>query len=171
MNNKIRYIVIDVDGTLTDAGIYYDECENELKKFCTRDGVGFLVAHYLDIKLIVLTGRECAATTRRMKEMKIDYIFQDVHNKHDFLKKIMEENGIQKDELAYIGDDINDLYAMSLAGFIGCPADGCQQVKKRADYISSIKGGCGVFRDVMEYIVGNEKWEKAVKEIYEKFQI
>ena len=77
----IEYIVIDVDGTLTDAGIYYDEHGNELKKFCTRDAAGFFAAKILGIKTIILTGRECAATLRRMQELKVDHIVQNVKDK------------------------------------------------------------------------------------------
>ena len=71
MDRKIKYLILDVDGTMTDAGIYYDEHGNELKKFCTKDAAGFFAAHNVGIKTVVLTGRECKATTRRMSEMKI----------------------------------------------------------------------------------------------------
>ena len=71
---EIKYLVIDVDGTMTDAGIYYDEHGNELKKFCTKDAAGFFAAHQAGMEILVLTGRECAATTRRMTEMKVDYL-------------------------------------------------------------------------------------------------
>ena len=74
--HRIRYLVIDVDGTMTDAGIYYDEHGNELKKFCTKDAAGFFTAKQTGIKIMVLTGRECAATTRRMQEMKVDFLVQ-----------------------------------------------------------------------------------------------
>ena len=71
---KIKYLIIDVDGTMTDAGIYYDDHGNELKKFCTKDAVGFFAAKQAGIKTMVLTGRECQATTRRMAEMKVDFL-------------------------------------------------------------------------------------------------
>ena len=99
---KIKLIVIDVDGTMTDAGIYYDEHGNETKKFCTKDAAGFFAAHQVGMKIMVLTGRECAATTRRMTEMKVEYLFQNVKNKVKFLKKFMVENNISKEEVAYI---------------------------------------------------------------------
>lgn len=164
---NIKLIVIDVDGTMTDAGIYYDENGNELKKFCTKDAAGFFVAHSVGIEIMVLTGRECAATTRRMTEMKVEYLFQNVKNKADFLKRFMEQHGIKKEEVGYIGDDLNDLPSMLLAGYIGCPADSCPEIKKVADYISGINGGNGAVRDVIEHILRESgQWDKAVTDVY-----
>lgn len=167
MKNEIRYLVIDVDGTMTDAGIYYDEKGNELKKFCTKDAAGFFAAHQIGIKIMVLTGRECEATTRRMKELKVDYLFQNVKDKKEFLEKFMEENKIKKNQMGYLGDDLNDLPAMQLAGFIACPKDSCQEVRSIANYISREKGGQGAVRDIIEWMLrGSNEWDAAVKEVY-----
>lgn len=164
---NIKYLVIGVDGTMTDGGIYYDENGNECKKFCTKDAAGFFAARKLGIKTMVLTGRECGATMRRMKELKVDYLYQNVKDKKNQLSRFMKENDIKTDELAYIGDDLNDLPPMQLAGFIGCPADSCEEIKRRADYISSVKGGYGAVRDVIEHLFReNGQWEKAVCGIY-----
>lgn len=164
---KLKYIVIDVDGTMTDAGIYYDDNGNELKKFCTKDAAGFFAAHKVGIKIMVLTGRECKATTRRMTEMKVEYLCQNVKNKVDYLKKFMEKNNIKKDEIGYIGDDLNDLPPMMLCGFIGCPIDACEEVKTIADYISCVRGGDGAVRDVIEHLLReSNEWEEAVADIY-----
>lgn len=152
-NMPIKYIVIDVDGTMTDGGIYYDEHGNELKKFNTRDAAGFFAAREAGIKTIVLTGRKCAATERRMTELKVDYLFQDVKEKATFLQQFMKEHDITKEEIAYIGDDINDLQSMKLVGLIGCPADACEEVRRIADVISVKEGGCGAVRDVIYKIL------------------
>lgn len=166
-NKRIKYFVIDVDGTMTDAGIYYDEKGNELKKFCTKDAAGFFAAHQVGMKIMVLTGRECAATTRRMNELKVDFLYQSVKNKLDFLKLFMVENNISKNELAYIGDDLNDLPSMKLAGFVGCPADSCAEILEIADYVSPIKGGQGAVRDIIEYVLREYgEWEMAIAEVY-----
>ena len=111
---KIEYFVIDVDGTMTDAGIYYDDSGNELKKFCTKDAAGFFTAHAVGMKIMVLTGRECKAVTRRMQEMSVEFIFQNIKDKKNFLISFLKEHGIEKEQLGYIGDDLNDLPAMSL---------------------------------------------------------
>lgn len=164
---RIKYLIIDVDGTMTDSGIYYDEQGNELKKFSTKDAAGFFAAHKIGIKTIVITGRECAATTRRMQELKVDYIFQNVKDKMTFLKTFMNERNIAKEEVGYIGDDLNDLPSMLLAGYVGCPADSCIEVIEIANYVSPIKGGHGAVRDVIEHILRERgEWESAVAEIY-----
>lgn len=95
----IRFLIIDVDGTMTDSGIYYDENGNELKKFCTKDAAGFFVAKVSGIKIMVLTGRECKATKRRMQELKVDYIEQGVVDKVNFIKNFMKENNLKKENL------------------------------------------------------------------------
>lgn len=164
---KIEYLIIDVDGTMTDAGIYYDEHGNELKKFCTKDAAGFFAAKKAGIKVMVLTGRECAATTRRMAEMKVDYLVQNCKDKIAYLTEFMKENNITGGQMGYIGDDLNDLPPMGLCSFAGCPADACKEVKVRADYVSDVKGGYGAVRDIIEHMLRERgEWEKATAEIY-----
>ena len=165
--NKIKYLIIDVDGTLTDAGIYYDENGNELKKFCTRDAAGFFAAHQVGIQIVILTGRECAATTRRMKEMRVEYLIQNCKDKVNYIQDFMKENNINREEMGYLGDDLNDLPGMSLCGFVGCPADACAEVKEKADYVSGIKGGYGAVRDIISYLLKERgEWEKAISKVY-----
>lgn len=164
---KIKYLVIDVDGTMTDAGIYYDEHGNELKKFCTKDAAGFFAAHQAGMEILVLTGRKCAATTRRMTEMKVDYLVQNCKDKVRYLNQFMEEKGITRDELGYLGDDLNDLPGMQLCGFTGCPADACTEIKEYADYVASVKGGEGAVRDIIEYMLRvRDEWDWCVNRVY-----
>lgn len=164
---NLQYLVIDVDGTMTDGGIYYDEYGNEIKKFCTKDAAGFFAAHQSGIKIMVLTGRECKATTRRMTEMKVEYLFQNVKNKKDFLASFMKDNGVAKEEIGYIGDDLNDLPPMKLCGYVACPADACEEVRKIADYVSPVKGGYGMVRDVIEHLLReSHEWKDAVSCVY-----
>lgn len=164
---KIKYLVIDVDGTMTDAGIYYDEHGNELKKFCTKDAAGFFAARKAGIQIMVLTGRECAATTRRMKEMKVDFLVQDCKDKLTYLKQFMQEHGICAEEIGYLGDDLNDLPPMSLCGFAGCPKDACPEVRERADYVSTVNGGYGAVRDIIEQLLRTlGEWERITHEVY-----
>ena len=164
---EIKYLVIDVDGTMTDAGIYYDEHGNELKKFCTKDAAGFFAAHQAGMEILVLTGRECAATTRRMTEMKVDYLVQNCKDKVSYLIQFMEEKGMTKDELGYLGDDLNDLPGMKLCGFVGCPADACAEIKEYADYVATTKGGEGAVRDIIEYMLRvRDEWDWCVNRVY-----
>lgn len=164
---NIKYLIIDVDGTMTDAGIYYDENGNELKKFCTKDAAGFFAARKAGIQVMVLTGRECAATTRRMQEMKVDYLVQNCKDKVNYLAGFMQEHQISKEEIGYLGDDINDLAAMGLCSFVGCPEDSCVEVRGRADYISGVKGGHGAVRDIIEHMLRvRGEWETIMDELY-----
>ena len=163
----IKYLIIDVDGTMTDGGIYYDENGNETKKFNTKDAAGFFAAREAGIKTIVITGRECFATAKRMKELKVDFLFQNIRNKYSFLCEFIKEHKIAKEELGYIGDDLNDLQSMNLAGFVGCPNDASPEIKKRADYISVKTGGNGAVRDVIEYILRKRsEWDDCIINIY-----
>lgn len=164
---NIKYLFIDVDGTMTDAGIYYDEHGNELKKFCTKDAAGFFAARQAGIKIMVLTGRECAATTRRMQEMKVDYLVQNIKDKISYLDNFMKENHISFEEIGYLGDDLNDYAGMKAAGYAGCPADACEEIKAICDYVSPVKGGQGAVRDIITYLLKQRgEWEQAVEAVY-----
>lgn len=163
----IKLLIIDVDGTLTDGSIIYDDMHNEIKKFCTRDGAGFFAAKEAGIQTMVLTGRECKAVTRRMQEMKVDFLFQDIKDKASFLKEFCSKYGYKKEDLGYIGDELNDLSAMILCGFVGCPADSCPEVIAIANYVSKKKGGDGAVRDVIEYLLREAgSWDNIVAKIY-----
>ena len=161
IGKNIKLFVIDVDGTLTDSGIYYDSMGVETKKFSTRDAAAFFVLKQLGIKTMILTGRSSAATEKRMVELKVDYFYQDVKDKYKFLKKFIGDNKISKEEIGYIGDDLNDLQAMELAGFIACPADACKEIKAKANYVSTHNGGCGAVRDIVENMYAN-RWKEAI---------
>ena len=164
---NIKCLIIDVDGTMTDAGIYYDEHGNELKKFCTKDAAGFFAARQAGIKIMVLTGRECAATTRRMQEMKVDYLVQNIKDKISYLDNFMKENDISWEQIGYLGDDLNDYAGMKAAGYAGCPADACEEIKAICDYVSTVKGGQGAVRDIITYLLKQRgEWEQAVEAVY-----
>jgi len=159
----IKFIFTDVDGVLTDGGVYYDDQRRELKKFNTRDGAGFLTAKAAGIKVIAITGRECPATNRRMDELHAYQVFQNIREKGAFLEKYMADNAIDPAETAYIGDDLIDIPPIKLCGFAACPSDACDEVKELVDYVSEINGGYGAFRDIVKHILKNEgKWESAV---------
>lgn len=163
----LKYLILDVDGTFTDGGIYYDDHNNEIKKFCAKDGTGVICARQAGIELIALTGRECVATTRRMTELHVDHIVQGVKDKGKWMRSWMMQNKIEKDKVGYIGDDINDLGPMKLCGFVGCPADACREVREMATYVSSASGGHGAVRDVIEKILREEGiWTEIVNKAY-----
>ena len=139
----IRLLVLDVDGTMTDGGVYYDSTGNELKKFAIKDGAGIVLAHAAGMQVMICTGRECEAVHHRAQDLHIDYLFQNVHDKAAFLSRFMAEHSLTKQDVAYCGDDLNDLTAMALCGF----------VLGRADFICRQKGGEGAVRGTVEEIL------------------
>ena len=142
--------IFDVDGTMTDGGIYYDNNGNEFKKFNTRDAAAFFALKAVGCKSMVLTGRECAATKKRMQELDIDFIVQGVKDKKTFVDGFLREKNLSYDDVACVGDDWNDLSLMKECGFKACPAGACKEIKQIADYISSLDGGQGAVRDIAE---------------------
>ena len=165
--NKIKQLIIDVDGTLTDGGIYYDSHGNEMKKFNTKDGTAFALARAAGIKLIVITGRESECVKRRMTELHVDILEQNVKDKTEWIKQYLIQNEIDGGEVGYIGDDLNDTKAMKLCGFVGCPADACREVKEIATYISEHNGGYGAVRGCIEYLLmKQESLESAIEKAY-----
>lgn len=159
----LKLLVLDVDGTMTDGGIYYDDHGNETKKFAIKDGAALMLAHAAGMQIMICTGRECPAVAKRASELKVDYLFQNVKNKKDFLADFMQQHGLESRNVAYCGDDLNDLAAMSLCGFVACPADACCEVRQRADYICPQKGGEGAVRGTVEKILRTAGcWQQAV---------
>ena len=170
MFENIKNIIIDVDGTMTDGGIYYDQTGNEWKKFNARDAVGFWIAQALEIRTIVITGRESYAVMRRMQDLGVENVYQGIKNKKDLILSLMHKFEFSTSELGYIGDDLNDLPAMCCAAFKACPKDACTELLETADYISSANGGEGAVRDIFIYIAKQQgKWQIAMDYILNKF--
>ena len=150
----IKFLVLDVDGTLTDSKIHIGERGELFKAFDVKDG--FAISQMLplaNITPIILTGRSSAIVEKRMHELKVKWINQGVSNRAERLKQIAIEKKLLLSECAYIGDDLNDLEAMRLCGIRACPVDAVDDIKDICDYISSFKGGCGAVRDICEYIL------------------
>ena len=167
MLKAIKMIIIDVDGTMTDGGIYYDENGNEMKKFCTKDAAGFFAARKVGIEIVVLTGRKCRAVEKRMAELKVDSLKQNIKNKVAYLNQIVKNKAIRYEEIAYIGDDLNDLPSMKIVGFVGCPNDACREVIQIAQYVSSVDVGGRRVIDKIEYILKKRgEWNKVISEVY-----
>lgn len=160
---NIKYFVLDVDGTLTDGSIYYSNDGQEMKQFNIKDGLAIVQAQKCGICFVILTGRESKIVERRMEELNVECVFQGVKDKRKFLLDFFHEENISPKETAYIGDDLNDLAAMSLCGFKACPKDACDEVKQVVDYISEFKAGYGAVRNIIEYILKEQNmWEKVI---------
>ena len=150
---KIRLLVLDVDGTMTDGGIYLDDNGRESKRFSVRDGAGILLARQAGIETVILTGRESGCVTKRAQELGIRYVFQNVKEKGRFLGRFLEEKEIPGKAVAYLGDDFNDLAAMKLAGVTVCPKDAAENVRRACDYVLNSRGGRGAVREFVEMIL------------------
>jgi YrbI family 3-deoxy-D-manno-octulosonate 8-phosphate phosphatase len=150
---KIKLFVSDVDGVLTDAGMYYGETGEELKKFNTRDGKGFEILKNAGIKTAIITSEDTNIVARRAKKLKIDYLVQGCTTKLKALKDICHEIGISLDEVAYIGDDINDLEVIKEVGIAICPKDANDTNLEYADFICTKKGGEGCVREFIDHLL------------------
>lgn len=160
----IRLLVLDVDGTMTDGGVYYDATGNELKKFAIKDGAGLVLAHAAGIEVMILTGRECEAVRRRAADLHVEHLYQNVSDKAAFLRAFLAQHSLRREETAYCGDDLNDLAAMALCGFVACPADAAPEVAARADCRLPQKGGEGAVRGAVEAILRRDgRWAAAVE--------
>lgn len=146
----IKMIVMDCDGCLTDGGMYYSENGDELKKFNTKDGMAISRIRDKGIITGIITGEVRMLNRRRADKLRINFIKEGVMDKARELKKVCEEYNISCDEVLYIGDDVNDIEAMKLAGLAACPLDADERVKANADFISNQKGGYGAVREIID---------------------
>lgn len=165
--SKIKLIVLDVDGTLTDGGIYYDSQGNEMKRFDVKDGLGIKLALAAGLEFAVITGRVSAMVERRMKELGIQHLMEGVQVKLPALKELMSECGFVSEQICYIGDDWNDLQAMGASGACMCPGDAADDVKKTCHYVAARNGGYGAVRDCIEHILKERSiWKETAENQY-----
>ena len=154
---KIKVIVTDVDGVLTDGFVFINEDKMEpFGKFSIYDGMAIEIAHDSGIKLIVISGRKSLATEARCSKLGIDEAYTGIKDKAQKLTDIASRLKLDFSELAYIGDDVIDLKVMSLVGFKIAPQNAVEEVKQRVDYITTKKGGDGVLREVVELILKSQ---------------
>ena len=149
----IKLILLDVDGTLTDGGIYRDNNGEEFKKFNVKDGYVIINARKLGIDFGIITGRKSELVRIRAEELKIKYLYQGISEKVPILEELMESYNLKKEEIAYMGDDLNDLGIMKKVGLKGAPQDAVSEVKGIADFVSSKKGGEGAVTEFVESIL------------------
>jgi 3-deoxy-D-manno-octulosonate 8-phosphate phosphatase (KDO 8-P phosphatase) len=150
---KITHLALDVDGTLTDGGIFINSEGVETKKFQAKDGLIIRVLPEIGIKTIILTGRASRLTQIRADDLHISYVLQGVVDKFTVLDDFLRERGEVFEQTAYIGDDLNDYAAMKRCGFKACPADAAAEIKAIADYIAPHPGVDGAVRDVCEELL------------------
>ena len=157
----IKLVLLDVDGTLTDGGIYRGNNGEDIKKFNVKDGYTIVNAQKVGIEFGIITGKVSQLVKNRAEELKIKYLYQNVADKVIILNEIMQKEKLSAEEIAYIGDDYNDLRIMKNVGLSGAPKDAAEEVLKIADFISTQNGGEGAVRDFVEFIMKKDgKLEK-----------
>ena len=153
---KIKIVLTDVDGVLTDGGMYYSRDGDVMKKFHARDGMGISLLRKNDILTVIVTKEKTKMVKKWAKKMNAK-LFDGVLNKEEILEKICTQYDVFPYEIAYIGDDVNDVNLLKLVGLGVVPKDGNQIAKKSSNYISKTIGGKGVFREVAELILLSKK--------------
>lgn len=150
---EIRLFATDVDGVLTDAGMYYAESGDEWKKFNTRDGMGIKLLQKAGIITAIVTQERTKLVARRGEKLAIPEVHQGVMDKLSLVREMAARYGISLDQVAYIGDDVNDLETLKAVGFSATPADGMPPVAAVVDYVCSKKGGEGAVREIIDMIL------------------
>ncbi|ADQ15477.1 KdsC family phosphatase [Halanaerobium hydrogeniformans] len=163
---KINTIFLDVDGTLTDGKVYLDNGENEFKAFDVKDGLIIVSALALNYNIIIMTGRKSQVVARRAAELGIEEFYQGIRDKKSKIKELMKENNFSYENLAYLGDDLNDLAVMKEAAFAACPADAAADVKKIADFVSKFDGGNGAVREILTHLLKEKNDYDKVLELF-----
>lgn len=154
MNNRLpKLILTDIDGVWTDGGMYYDQEGMELKKFHTYDSAGVLFAHRLGIPVGILTGEDTNIVKRRADKLKIDYLYLGCKDKVAIAQKLCTQLGIEMSDIAYIGDDLNDIKLLKLVGWSAAPSSAPEYIRRMTNVSLSKKGGEGVFREFVELII------------------
>lgn len=162
---KIKLVIFDVDGVLTDGRIVLDNNGNEFKAFHVRDGHGIRMFIKAGFKVALITGRESKVVARRARELGIAEVFQKSHNKAEAYRKVIKKFGVSDEEVAYVGDDVVDLPLFMIVGLPVAVADACSEARKASAYVTKAAGGRGAAREVCELILkAHSKWKDLVNE-------
>jgi len=155
---RLRLVLTDSDGVLTDTGVYYSERGEELKRFSIRDGMGVERLRSAGIETGVVTGERSPSVLRRAEKLALPHVLLGVKDKLGAVRALCETHGLTLDQVGYIGDDVNDLeviHAVTAQGLTAAPADGLPSVLAVVTHVCSAPGGHGAFRDFAEWILGH----------------
>ena len=158
---KIKLLLLDVDGILTDGRIIYDNNGIESKAFHVRDGHGLKMLQRAGFKVGIITGRESNVVTHRAKELGIKLVYQGAKNKMIPYEEILEKTGLDDEQVAYVGDDLVDLPILRRVGCSFTVADAVTDIKSYVDYITTLAGGCGAVREICDMLLRQSgKWDE-----------
>ncbi len=153
MKNLPKLVITDIDGVWTDGSMYYGNDSIELKRFNTSDSVGVLFLRYLEIPLVIMTGENVQIVQRRADKLKIERVFLGVKDKLSLAQKLCDEMNITLNEVAFIGDDINDFELLTRVGLSAVPSNAPEYIKSKVHWVLNTKGGDGAFRAFVEKLV------------------
>lgn len=160
----IKMLALDVDGVMTDGIIYYSPSGDAMKGFSARDGMGISLIRAAGLKTALVTGRRSPMVEQRAKDLHIDYVLQDCSCKLLAMQQLCSEIGLSLDEVAYMGDDLNDVELIANAGFGAAPLDACEEARRSAAFVSAYPGGHGALREFAEYILKSQHvWDKVLR--------
>lgn len=155
---KIKLLLTDCDGVLTDTGVYYSPDGELLKRFSIRDGMGVeRLRKICNIDTGIITGENSEVVAQRAKKLQIKELHLGIKDKPKLLNTILERTNLKLENIAYIGDDYNDLEVLQSIGLSAAPKDAMPEIKKQVNYICKKKGGNGAFRDFVEFIIKNKQ--------------
>lgn len=161
----VRLIALDVDGVLTDGSVTISSSGEEIKSFNILDGMGIRFAINCGLTVAVISGRASLPVEQRMKDLGVSEIVQGAKNKAAALKDLCSKYSLHPDEVAFVGDDVNDLPAFHTAGLRIAVANACQEVKNASDFVTQNSGGHGAVREAIEALLKAQgRWEKAVRD-------
>ena len=164
---SIELIVLDVDGTMTDSRITYSQEGDEIKSFNVKDGLAIASWRKLGRQVAIITGRSSSIVERRAKELHIEHFYQGIHNKDEVLETLLEKLNLSMDNVAAIGDDLNDLKMLKAAKISFVPRDASRYVEEVATVLLSKKGGDGAVREMIEHLIIKEGLEKKYLELWQ----
>jgi 3-deoxy-D-manno-octulosonate 8-phosphate phosphatase (KDO 8-P phosphatase) len=157
---RVKLVVSDVDGVLTDAGVYYSADGEALKRFSMRDGMGVELLRQAGIQTALLTREQSPIVAARAQKLGISELWAGERDKRQALPRLLQKLGLTQASVAYIGDDVNDLEALSWlseAGLAACPADAAAKLLPAVHFVTSARGGHGAFRELCDLIIDNQK--------------
>ena len=155
--SRIRLLVLDVDGVLTDGGLFVSASGEEAKRFHVHDGLALVAARKAGLQIAILSARASAAVTRRMTELGVGEVHQSVTDKAGALDALRERLGLAVGEVAMMGDDLPDLPAMAHAGLALAPANAAAEVKRAAHWVARRRGGDGAVREAVEMLLKSRR--------------
>jgi YrbI family 3-deoxy-D-manno-octulosonate 8-phosphate phosphatase len=154
---KIKLVITDVDGVLTDGGLYYTEDGMVMKRFNVKDGMGTLLLREKKILCGIISTDKSSIITKRAERLKLDFVYTEIWDKKSQMLELCKQYEISSDNVAFIGDDVNDLDIIKSVGFSACPRDAVDKVAEIVDFVCTKNGGQGAFREFVDLILSTHK--------------